>query len=157
MTGNHFAKKRLHNFGWTKGSSCGHKAPRSQQTDLLTGLALGSNGKRLVCQTKKLPNTCSLLHMSKKTSSHPKEWEQITHVFFNNWKTPYALWHVTKPYSAKGPWNKSLNLIFPTKYVIPKSSKVGHCLWHKTSEKCVFVSFLPLAELPNGCRRASVS
>ncbi len=23
-------------------------------------------------------------------------------------------------HSAKGPWNKSLNFIFPTKYVIPK-------------------------------------
>ena len=27
----------------------------------------------------------------------------------------------TTTHSAKGPWNKSLNLIFPTKYVIPKS------------------------------------
>ena len=31
-------------------------------------------------------------------------------------------------YSAKGPWNKSFNLIFPIKYVIPKSLKVGHWL-----------------------------
>ncbi len=31
-------------------------------------------------------------------------------------------------YSAKGPQNKSLNLIFPTKYVIPKSLKVSHWL-----------------------------
>ncbi len=37
-----------------------------------------------------------------------------------------------KPYtnSAKGPWNKSLNFIFPMKYVIPKSLKVGHWLRH---------------------------
>ena len=31
-------------------------------------------------------------------------------------------------YSAKGPWNKTLNFIFPTKYGIPKSFKVGHWL-----------------------------
>ena len=31
-------------------------------------------------------------------------------------------------HSAKGPWNKSLNFIFPIKYVIPKSLKVGHSL-----------------------------
>ncbi len=31
-------------------------------------------------------------------------------------------------YSAKAPWNKSLNFIFPIKYVIPKSLKVGHWL-----------------------------
>ena len=31
-------------------------------------------------------------------------------------------------YSAKGPWNKSLNFIFPIKYVIPKSLKVSHWL-----------------------------
>ena len=31
-------------------------------------------------------------------------------------------------YSAKGSWNKSLNFIFPTKYVIPKSLKVSHWL-----------------------------
>ena len=27
---------------------------------------------------------------------------------------------------ANGPWNKSLNFIFPTQYVIPKSSKFSH-------------------------------
>ena len=27
---------------------------------------------------------------------------------------------------ANGPWNKSLNFIFPTKYVIPKSLKFSH-------------------------------
>ncbi len=32
------------------------------------------------------------------------------------------------PHSAKGPWNKSLNFIFPIKYVTPKSLKVGHWL-----------------------------
>ena len=32
------------------------------------------------------------------------------------------------PHSAKGPWNKSLNFIFPIRYVIPKSLKVGHWL-----------------------------
>ena len=31
-------------------------------------------------------------------------------------------------YLAKGPWNKSLNFIFPTKYVVPKSLKVSHWL-----------------------------
>ncbi len=40
----------------------------------------------------------------------------------------------TIPYSAKGPWNKSLNFIFPTKYVIPKSLKVGHWLSHSQNK-----------------------
>ena len=31
-------------------------------------------------------------------------------------------------YSAEGPWNKSLNFIFPTRYVMRKSLKVGHWL-----------------------------
>ncbi len=31
-------------------------------------------------------------------------------------------------HSAKGPWNKSWNFIFPIKYVVPKSLKVGHWL-----------------------------
>ena len=35
-------------------------------------------------------------------------------------------------YSAKGPWNKSSNFIFPTKSVIPKSLKVSHWL-----SKCI--------------------
>ena len=30
------------------------------------------------------------------------------------------------PYLANGPWHKSLNFIFPTKYVIPKSLKFSH-------------------------------
>ena len=34
----------------------------------------------------------------------------------------------TLTYSAKAPWNKSFNFIFPIKYVIPKSLKVGHWL-----------------------------
>ena len=34
----------------------------------------------------------------------------------------------TWTYSAKGPWNKSLNFIFRTKYGIPKSLKVSHWL-----------------------------
>ncbi len=36
-------------------------------------------------------------------------------------------------HSAKGPWNKSLNFIFPIEYVIPKGLKVGHWLseWHR--------------------------
>ena len=29
-----------------------------------------------------------------------------------------------QPHSANGPWNKSLNFIFPTEYVIPKKFKV---------------------------------
>ena len=32
----------------------------------------------------------------------------------------------TKPHLANGPWNESLNFIFPTKYVIPKSLKFSH-------------------------------
>ena len=36
----------------------------------------------------------------------------------------------TKTHLANGPWNKSLNFIFPTKYVIPKSLKFSH--WPST-------------------------
>ena len=42
-------------------------------------------------------------------------------------KDPYHLWN-WYTYSAKGSWTKSLNFIFPMKYVIPKSLKVGHWL-----------------------------
>ena len=35
----------------------------------------------------------------------------------------------SQPYSVKGPQNKSQNLFFPTKYVIPKSLKVSHWLF----------------------------
>ena len=39
-------------------------------------------------------------------------------------KLPYFLWETTPgPHLANGPWKKSLNFIFPTKYVIPKSLK----------------------------------
>ena len=40
----------------------------------------------------------------------------------------YGVWFPQNgaAYSAKGPWNKSLNFIFPTKHGIPKSLKVGH-------------------------------
>ncbi len=33
----------------------------------------------------------------------------------------------TYSHLANGPWKKSLNFIFPTKYVIPKSLKFSHC------------------------------
>ena len=42
--------------------------------------------------------------------------------FWGGWKFGC----LTQP--KKGPWNKSLNFIFPTKYVIPKSLKVSHWL-----------------------------
>ena len=45
--------------------------------------------------------------------------QNVNHVVANF--TPF-------PYSAKGPWNKSSNFIFPTKYVIPKNLKVSHWL-----------------------------
>ncbi len=32
------------------------------------------------------------------------------------------------PHLANGPWKKSLNFIFPTKYGIPKVQKVSHWL-----------------------------
>ena len=35
-------------------------------------------------------------------------------------------------YSDEGPWNESLNFIFPTKYVMPKSLKVGH--WRRETK-----------------------
>ena len=62
----------------------------------------------------------------------------------SNWKKKAGVWstkisiihkqyyrqknHPSLPYSAKGPWNKNLNLIFPIEYVLPKSLKVGHWL-----------------------------
>ncbi len=50
------------------------------------------------------------------------------------WKRNFLSWQVlnnpppnvairTTPYIANGPWKKSLNFIFPIKYVIPKSLK----------------------------------
>ena len=41
------------------------------------------------------------------------------------------------PIQPKEPWNKSLNFIFPTKYIISKSLKVGHWL----SERMVLHGF----------------
>ena len=42
------------------------------------------------------------------------------------------IWHQPKPHLANGPWKKSLNFIFPTKYGIPKSLKpVSHWLSKK--------------------------
>ena len=35
-------------------------------------------------------------------------------------------YHKFKSHLANGPWNKSLNFIFPTTYVIPKSLKFSH-------------------------------
>ena len=54
----------------------------------------------------------------------------------NEWNKSATLWCLPNkrktssksPYLANGPWNKSLNFIFPTKYVIPKSLKVSHWL-----------------------------
>ncbi len=59
------------------------------------------------------------------------------------------------PHSAKGPWNKSLNCIFPIRYVIPKSLKVGHWLNIK-SKTTTLIAFLidalkwPYSSLFNG-------
>ena len=39
---------------------------------------------------------------------------------------------MSRTYSAKGPWNKSL-LFFPIKYVIPQSLKVSHWLSQRTT------------------------
>ena len=63
-------------------------------------------------------------------SSHPtflirKERAKLARFFLLN-KKRWQLLHIS--YSAKGPWNKSLNLIFPIKYVIPKSLVRLACL-----------------------------
>ena len=109
--------------------------------DLLTGLAL-VKWKEICLGQKHVPFF---------------PWQKKHHHTLKNWmgeQTTYALWHITKPYSAKGPWNQSLNFIFPTKYVIPKSLKVGHCLWHKTVQNvflfpsCPFLSFPTAAQGP---------
>ena len=42
------------------------------------------------------------------------------------WKMAHILSRLTQP--KNGPFNKSLHFIFPGKYVIPKSLKVGHWL-----------------------------
>ncbi len=50
-------------------------------------------------------------------------------VYIHNYIYIYSFDNVSLfTYSAKGPWNKSLNSIFPTKYGIPKSLKVSHWL-----------------------------
>ena len=42
--------------------------------------------------------------------------------FLGKWPASLLQRHRFAPYSAKGPWNKSLNFIFPTKYVLlPRS------------------------------------
>ncbi len=41
--------------------------------------------------------------------------------------------YTPKAYTAKGRQNNSLNYIFPTKYVIPKSLKVSHWLSQKVN------------------------
>ena len=46
-----------------------------------------------------------------------------------------AFWGGLIPYSAKGPPNKSLNFIFPTKYVIPKSLKVSNWLSNSLTKR----------------------
>lgn len=56
----------------TSVSSCGHKAPRSQQIDLLTGLALGSNGKRLVCPKRNCQKHVPFCPCQKKHHHSPK-------------------------------------------------------------------------------------
>ena len=53
------------------------------------------------------------------------------------WSTArLCLYTLIISHSANGPWKKSLNFIFPTKYVIPKSLKFSHWL----SEICGFCS-----------------
>ncbi len=46
-----------------------------------------------------------------------------------------------KAHSANGPWNKSLNFIFPTKYVIPKSLKFSH--WPSKKDVIYMIFFTP--------------
>ena len=43
-----------------------------------------------------------------------------------NWFPVLPTGFDANPYLANGPWNKSLNFIFPSKYVIPKSLKFSH-------------------------------
>ncbi len=56
---------------------------------------------------------------------------------------------VSFPYSAKGPWNKSLNFIFPTKYGIPKSLKVSHWLSSPISQESNRVEQRRAERFPN--------
>ncbi len=44
--------------------------------------------------------------------------------------------------SAKGSWNKSLNFIFPTKYVIPKSLKVSHWLSEYINKQIIIYIYM---------------
>ena len=67
-------------------------------------------------------------------------------VYLPTFMVDFYGFHVGKytTYSAKGPLNKSLNFIFPTKYGIPKSLKVGHWLSqtiHGSYGNCPFQLF----------------
>ena len=55
---------------------------------------------------------------------------------FPRWK-----WRICYSHSVKGAWNESLNFIFPRKYVIPKSLKVG--LWLCERLKCTHPGAAP--------------
>ena len=46
------------------------------------------------------------------------------------------------PYSAKGPWNKSSNFIFPIKYVIPKSLSRLAIGWVKYPSKLAWIGLV---------------
>ena len=52
-------------------------------------------------------------------SMWPSGWAGVSQKIGNNWWTLPE----EKAHLANGPWKKSLNIIFPTKYGIPKSSK----------------------------------
>lgn len=96
------------------------------------------------------PKTCNII------TPQRIEWENKQQMFLFKWKTPYALWHVTKPYSdlLSQDHDIKLNFLFPTKYIIHKSLQVGHCLWHKTVQNvflfpsCPFLSFPTAAQGP---------
>ena len=63
-----------------------------------------------------------------------------------------------KTHLANGPWNKSLNFIFPTKYVIPKSLKFSH--WPSKKMSCLKpwqFRFFESAKHPNSPTIASLS
>ena len=64
-------------------------------------------------------------------------------VYSKQWNRCYKMWWKTPQnwslFSAKGPWNKSLNFIFPTKYGIPKSLKVTLPETNITHENPIFL------------------
>ena len=70
-------------------------------------------------------------------------------------KSLHILPYICITHLANGPWNKSLNFIFPTKYVIPKSLKFSH--WPSKINFDYPPKWLAFKKIPSPWSRPAVS